>query len=161
MKDLKIEYQDGKLVELSIEGVSFNTVTAITFSHEVGETLPTVSLTFPLGLGNDWCQPALTPKTCALSRNETDSHFWGVRTGGQGKNSGSKFLKTAPFSVVKDGQVFFNGAFINDAFIGNAMKTSVKLSPEMEKAISDVVSAELKKNLQPGGSIRTFLKRGF
>lgn len=51
MKDLKIEYRDGTLVELSIEGVSFNTVTAITFSHEVGETLPTVSLTFPLGIG--------------------------------------------------------------------------------------------------------------
>ncbi len=51
MKDLKIEYRDGKLVELSIDGVSFNTVTAITFSHEVGETLPTVSVTFPLGIG--------------------------------------------------------------------------------------------------------------
>ncbi len=51
MKDLKIEYRDGKLVELSIDGVSFNTVTAITFSHEVGETLPTISLTFPLGIG--------------------------------------------------------------------------------------------------------------
>ncbi|WP_024558299.1 serine acetyltransferase [Franconibacter pulveris 1160] len=51
MKDLKIEYQDGKMVELSIDGVSFNTVTAISFSHEVGETLPTVSLTFPLGIG--------------------------------------------------------------------------------------------------------------
>lgn len=51
MKDLKIEYQDGKLVELSIDGVSFNAVTAITFNHEVGEMLPTVSLTFPLGIG--------------------------------------------------------------------------------------------------------------
>lgn len=51
MKDLKIEYQDGKLVELSLDGVSFNAVTAITFCHEVGETLPTVSLTFPLGIG--------------------------------------------------------------------------------------------------------------
>lgn len=35
------------------------------------------------------------------------------------------------------------------------------LSPEMEKAISDVVSAELKKNLQLGGSIRISLERGF
>ncbi|MBW9419927.1 MULTISPECIES: serine acetyltransferase [Enterobacter cloacae complex] len=51
MQDLKIEYRDGKLVELSIDGVSFKTVTAITFSHTVGETLPTVSLTFPLGIG--------------------------------------------------------------------------------------------------------------
>ncbi|MEX5148226.1 hypothetical protein P0240_06100 [Enterobacter cloacae] len=57
---------------------------------------------------------------------------------------------------VKDGQVF-----IKDAFIGNAIKTSVKLSPEMEKAISDVVSSELKKNLQPGSTIWTSLKRGF
>lgn len=50
MQDLKIEYRDGKLVELSIDGVSFKTVTAITFNHEVGETLPPVSLTFPLGV---------------------------------------------------------------------------------------------------------------
>lgn len=51
MKDLKIEYRDGKLTELSIDGVSFNTVTTITFSHSVGETLPTVSLTFPIVIG--------------------------------------------------------------------------------------------------------------
>ncbi|WP_286778050.1 serine acetyltransferase [Leclercia sp. UBA1284] len=51
MKDLKIEYRDGKLTELSIDGVSFNIVTAITFSHTVGETLPTVSLAFTLGIG--------------------------------------------------------------------------------------------------------------
>jgi len=51
MQDLKIEYHDGKLVELSIDGVSFKNVTAITFSHTVGDTLPIVSLTFPLGIG--------------------------------------------------------------------------------------------------------------
>ncbi len=51
MQDLKIEYRDGKLVELSIDGVSFKTVTAITFNHEIGETLPAVSLSFPLGVG--------------------------------------------------------------------------------------------------------------
>ncbi len=51
MQDLKIEYRDGKLVELSIDGLSFKTVTAITFSHTAGEALPTVSLTFPLGFG--------------------------------------------------------------------------------------------------------------
>ncbi|HCT5914322.1 TPA: serine acetyltransferase [Klebsiella pneumoniae] len=51
MQDLKIEYRDGELVELSIDSVSFKTVTAITFNHEAGETLPTVSLTFPLGVG--------------------------------------------------------------------------------------------------------------
>ena len=51
MQDLKIEYRAGKLVELSIDDVSFKTITALTFNHEVGETLPTVSLTFPLGVG--------------------------------------------------------------------------------------------------------------
>ncbi len=51
MQDLKIEYRDGKLVELSIDGVSFKNVTAITFNHEVGETLPIVSLSLPLGVG--------------------------------------------------------------------------------------------------------------
>ncbi|UFM68543.1 serine acetyltransferase [Leclercia adecarboxylata] len=51
MKDLKIEYRDGKLAELSIDGVSFNIVTGISLSHTIGETLPTVSLTFPIGIG--------------------------------------------------------------------------------------------------------------
>lgn len=51
MKDLKIEYRDGKLVEFSIDGIRFDSVTAITFSHEVGETLPTVSMSIPLGIG--------------------------------------------------------------------------------------------------------------
>ncbi|ENQ1821015.1 serine acetyltransferase [Klebsiella pneumoniae] len=51
MQDLKIEYQDGKLVELSIDGVSFLSASSISFSHTVGETLPTVSLTFPIGIG--------------------------------------------------------------------------------------------------------------
>lgn len=61
---------------------------------------------------------------------------------------------SSPFSV-KDRQVF-----IKDAFIGNEIKTSVRLSPEMEKAISDVVSATLKKNLQPGGAIWNSLRHG-
>jgi len=51
MKDLKIEYRDGKLSELIIDGVSFNSITAINLNHAVGETLPTVSLTFPIGIG--------------------------------------------------------------------------------------------------------------
>lgn len=51
MKDLKIEYRDGKLTELSIDGISFDTLTGISFSHTVGETLPTVSLTLSLGIG--------------------------------------------------------------------------------------------------------------
>ena len=51
MKDLKIEYRDGKLIEFSIDGIQFNSVTAIGFSHEVGETLPSVSMSLPLGVG--------------------------------------------------------------------------------------------------------------
>lgn len=51
MKDLKIEYRDGKLIEFSIDGIQFNSVTAIGFSHEVGDTLPSVSMSLPLGVG--------------------------------------------------------------------------------------------------------------
>ncbi|MFB4788220.1 hypothetical protein ACE3LO_25000 [Enterobacter hormaechei subsp. steigerwaltii] len=85
--------------------------------------------------------------------------------------------ESSPFAM-KDGQVFIKDAVIQkvqlsrtetdprkgyaiNVGIGPEIKTSVKLSPEMEKAISDVVSAELKKNLQPGGTIWTSLKRGF
>lgn len=50
MQDMKIEYRDGKLVELSIDGISFKSVTAISLSHEVGKTLPVVNLTIPLGV---------------------------------------------------------------------------------------------------------------
>ncbi|EPT7056346.1 hypothetical protein ACVR2G_004307 [Cronobacter sakazakii] len=63
---------------------------------------------------------------------------------------------SSPFSVVKDGEVFFNDAFINDA-----SKTTINISPETEKAISDAVSEQLKKNLQPGGAIWNSLRRGF
>lgn len=51
MQDLKIEYRNGKLIELNIDGVKFSSVTAISLSHEVGESLPSVSLTMPLGFG--------------------------------------------------------------------------------------------------------------
>jgi len=51
MQDLKIEYRDGKLIELIIDGVSFNDLVSITLSHEAGKSLPTVSLTMPLGVG--------------------------------------------------------------------------------------------------------------
>ncbi|KVJ34739.1 hypothetical protein AWS34_00705 [Enterobacter hormaechei subsp. steigerwaltii] len=57
--------------------------------------------------------------------------------------------------IINNGQVF-----IKDAFIDPEIKTSLKLSPEMEKAISDAVSAELKKNLKPGGTIWDCLRRG-
>lgn len=52
MQDLKIEYREGKLVELSIDGVSFSLVTAVSLHHEAGEALPMVTLTIPLGIGD-------------------------------------------------------------------------------------------------------------
>ena len=51
MQDLKIEYRDGKLVELSIDGVSFLSAYAISFSHTANETLPTIILTMSVGVG--------------------------------------------------------------------------------------------------------------
>jgi len=51
MKDMKIEYRDGKLVEFSIDGIRFDSVTALAFNHEVGEALPSVSMTIPIGVG--------------------------------------------------------------------------------------------------------------
>lgn len=93
------------------------------------------------------------------------------------KEFGKALADLSPFAM-KDGQVFIKNAVIPKVQlsrtetdprkgyaikvgIGPEIKTSVKLSPEMEKAISDVVSAELKKNLQPGGTIWTSLKCGF
>lgn len=91
------------------------------------------------------------------------------------KEFGKGLADLSPFAV-KDGQVFIKDAVIPkvqlsrtetdprkgyaiNVGIGPEIKTSVKLSPEMEKAISDVVSAELKKNLQPGGTIWSALSR--
>ncbi|MGP1101980.1 serine acetyltransferase [Serratia sp. CY68630] len=51
MQDLKIEYRDGKLVEMSIDGVSFLSAAAISFSHTADETLPTIILTMSVGVG--------------------------------------------------------------------------------------------------------------
>ena len=93
------------------------------------------------------------------------------------KEFGKGLADLSPFAM-NGGQVFIKDAVIQkvqlsrtekdprkgyaiNVGIGPEIKTSVKLSPEMEKAISDVVSAELKKNLQPGGTIWTSLKRGF
>ncbi|MBE5251739.1 serine acetyltransferase [Mixta mediterraneensis] len=45
MKDLKIEYRDGRLVELRVDGVLVNGVTAMHFSHVVGDTVPRLTLT--------------------------------------------------------------------------------------------------------------------
>ncbi|QBR52670.1 serine acetyltransferase [Erwinia sp. QL-Z3] len=51
MKDLKIEYRDGQLVEFSIDGIVFNSVTAIGLSHEIGATMPSVSMSISIGSG--------------------------------------------------------------------------------------------------------------
>ena len=60
MKDLKIEYRDGRLVEFSIDGIQFNSVSAIVFSHEVGETLPSVSMSIPIGIGKSLVPASLS-----------------------------------------------------------------------------------------------------
>lgn len=51
MQDMKIEYRDGKLVELSIDGVSFLSASAISFSHTANEEPPTIILTMSVGAG--------------------------------------------------------------------------------------------------------------
>ncbi|CZZ40570.1 MULTISPECIES: hypothetical protein [Enterobacter] len=43
MKDLIIEYRDGKFVQLAIDGVAMKTVTSIHLSHAVGENVPTLT----------------------------------------------------------------------------------------------------------------------
>jgi len=44
MKDLIIEYRDGKFVQLAIDGVEMKRVTSIQFSHTVGENVPTLTV---------------------------------------------------------------------------------------------------------------------
>jgi len=44
MKDLSIVYRDGKFVHVVVDGVEMNQITAIQFSHQAGETLPTLSI---------------------------------------------------------------------------------------------------------------------
>lgn len=44
MKDLSIEYRDGKFVRLVIDGVEMKRVTSIQFSHTVGENIPTLTV---------------------------------------------------------------------------------------------------------------------
>lgn len=60
MQDLKIEYRDGKLVEMSIDGVSFLSASAISFSHTANEMLPTLILTMSVG-GGGRLAPAIPP----------------------------------------------------------------------------------------------------
>lgn len=45
MKSLEIKYEDGKYVHLIVDGVLVEGLTAISFSHAVGEDLPTLSVT--------------------------------------------------------------------------------------------------------------------
>lgn len=51
MQDMKIEYRDGKLVEMSIDGVSFLSASAISFSHTADAEPPTIILTMSVGVG--------------------------------------------------------------------------------------------------------------
>lgn len=44
MKDLSIQYRDGKFVQLVIDGVEMKRVTSIQFSHTVGEDVPTLTV---------------------------------------------------------------------------------------------------------------------
>ncbi|HGA2239977.1 TPA: hypothetical protein ACIRVD_001586 [Enterobacter roggenkampii] len=52
MKDLSIEYRDGKFVQLVIDGVVMKGVTSIEFSHSVGQDVPTLSVS-----GHLWPEP--------------------------------------------------------------------------------------------------------
>ena len=45
MKSLEIKYEDGKFTHLIIDGLKVDGLTAINFSHAVGEELPTLSIT--------------------------------------------------------------------------------------------------------------------
>ncbi|TWX82325.1 hypothetical protein FR731_04275 [Enterobacter hormaechei] len=44
MKDLSIEYRNGKFVRLVIDGVEMKDVTSIQFTHAVGQEMPTVTI---------------------------------------------------------------------------------------------------------------------
>jgi hypothetical protein len=44
MKNLSIEYRNGKFVRLVIDGVEMKDVTSIQFSHAVGQEMPTVTI---------------------------------------------------------------------------------------------------------------------
>ncbi|ELY2058864.1 hypothetical protein ACE3IK_21945 [Enterobacter hormaechei subsp. xiangfangensis] len=43
MKNLSIEYRDGKFIQLVIDGVVMKRITSIQFSHTVGEDVPTLT----------------------------------------------------------------------------------------------------------------------
>lgn len=52
MKNLSIEYRDGKFIQLVIDGVVMKDVTSIEFSHKVGQDVPTLSVS-----GHLWPEP--------------------------------------------------------------------------------------------------------
>lgn len=45
MKSLEIKYEDGKFTHLIVDGLNIDGLTAINFSHVVGEELLTLSIT--------------------------------------------------------------------------------------------------------------------
>ncbi|HGT9288279.1 hypothetical protein [Enterobacter kobei] len=52
MKDLSIEYRNGKFVRLVIDGVEMKDVTSIQFSHAVWQEVPTVTVSGHLVSGH-------------------------------------------------------------------------------------------------------------
>lgn len=66
MQNMKIEYRDGKLVELNIDGICFMSVTAISLNHEAGKTLPVVNLTIPLGVGKRLAPASTDPQNLRI-----------------------------------------------------------------------------------------------
>lgn len=51
MQDMKIEYRDGKLVELHIDGIDFSSATSVSFQHVAGECVPLLTISLPIGVG--------------------------------------------------------------------------------------------------------------
>lgn len=52
MKYMKIEYRDGKLVELLIDGIDFSSATSASFHHVAGEGVPVLTISLPIGVGS-------------------------------------------------------------------------------------------------------------
>lgn len=52
MKDLSIEYREGKFVRLVIDGVEMKDITSIQFSHAVGQVVPTLTISGLVASGN-------------------------------------------------------------------------------------------------------------
>lgn len=59
MKDLSIEYRDGKFVQLVIDGVEMKRVTSIQFTHTVGEDVPTLTVSGHVWPDHDKGNPKL------------------------------------------------------------------------------------------------------